>query len=863
MRLERIQARGPKGLYLFGARGLDFDFSQVPHGVIAIVGKNGAGKSTFLELTPAAIYREFPSRREQELVDAVEGRDAFIDLQVTFDGKGTYRVRVNLDSVARATDAVLEVTKPDGSRQTLNDGKATTFDTAIAREFPPMPLLLASAFASQKRAGAFGKLDRKARRDLFASLIGLSQYEAWAGTARTAALAVDRRRETLSELVAHLRTLTSDALADEFDRTGNRLQAELGTAEVQAARLAPAVEVGAELVGQLRTKAARYIAAQAEAAALEQRKVDRSQELQRLAGERQQVDQDAARQHEAIEQRRDRAIVAERAAIAALPTDDQLDTALTARLVSIDTALAAKVGDRRERIANNRSHRLDREAEIRQAAADLVEQEARLETARTSMMEADRAHRTAEANVHHAELDHARLASAPADLTGAKTSTALLDRVPCHAEGAYAACELLRAAQTTQASLPRLEARVRERDALTERIASDRSTLQACRQADVSARQQVIDLEQAIAELRKTAALLPDLTSAQDRIAAYEKDIVAFEQEAEHERQAARRDRDACKADVVAEHRRRALAVEHAHATAMAELEALASTTGQKRLALSDREAQIQSDLATIDRQTAEFRQLMADNASAHQELVTVEAELVESRRELEEIRRTLARLEAEAESFARRRDEFTARLVERERLEAAVFSLSAELVEWQVLARILGRDGLPVLEIDAAGPGVSALANDLLQASFGSRFTVDLITQAVKADGKGFKEVFEVRVYDVDRGGEAKDLGLLSGGEEVIVEEALRSAIALHMNQRNVLPIRTCWRDETIGALHPSVAPTYVAMLRRLRDRGGFERVLFVTHNLEAAALADAQIRIEDGRIDVLFPPFAATEAA
>ena len=299
-------------------------------------------------------------------------------------------------------------------------------------------------------------------------------------------------------------------------------------------------------------------------------------------------------------------------------------------------------------------------------------------------------------------------------------------------------------------------------------------------------------------------------------------------------------------------------AIATARATSEEDLAALADRLGAQRLELDVREGEAVVAISTLDRQVAALTALVDANASAHDTLLQTDATLTQARAALERARDVATRLEAEIVAFERTRAEFRQRQFERENLEIAEAAFADELTVWQAFARIFGKEGLPVLEIDAAGPGVSAQANDLLQACFGARFTVELITQDTKVDGSGFKEVFELRVYDSERGGAAKDLGLYSGGEQVIIDEALKSAIALFVNQRNVRPIRTCWRDETTGALDPDNALRYVQMLRRVRERGGFSQVLFISHNPEAAAQADVQLVFGAGRIDVRYPPFA-----
>jgi ABC-type siderophore export system fused ATPase/permease subunit len=73
--------------------------------------------------------------------------------------------------------------------------------------------------------------------------------------------------------------------------------------------------------------------------------------------------------------------------------------------------------------------------------------------------------------------------------------------------------------------------------------------------------------------------------------------------------------------------------------------------------------------------------------------------------------------------------------------------------------------------------------------------------------------------------------------------------AIALYVNERSPMPIRTLWRDETGAALDP--VPTrshYVHMLRKVRELGGFHHVFFITHNPRPRRSADTQIQVGGG---------------
>ena len=208
--------------------------------------------------------------------------------------------------------------------------------------------------------------------------------------------------------------------------------------------------------------------------------------------------------------------------------------------------------------------------------------------------------------------------------------------------------------------------------------------------------------------------------------------------------------------------------------------------------------------------------------------------------RELSELDRKIAKYE-EAIRIA----EEAAKALQK--IEAEISVKTIDLDDWRHLQKALGRDGIQALEVDAAGPEISDLINDLLHSCFDSRFSGALETTALKADGRGTKEIFDLRVIDSEMGtdGSASEL---SGGERVIVAEALSLAICIYNTRRSSIPIQDLFRDECAGALDYVRAPLYVTMLRKAIELGNFHRVYFITHQRELWDLADTQIRVEDG---------------
>ena len=165
-------------------------------------------------------------------------------------------------------------------------------------------------------------------------------------------------------------------------------------------------------------------------------------------------------------------------------------------------------------------------------------------------------------------------------------------------------------------------------------------------------------------------------------------------------------------------------------------------------------------------------------------------------------------------------------------------------LGDWTLLARCLSHDGLIALAIDDAGPTLSRLANDLLLACYGPRFTVAIRTLVATAKGDE-REGFDIVVHDGNTG-EAKSVGLMSGGERTFVEACLTRAIALYLAMHTGRRYATLFSDEADGALDPQRKRMFLAMKREVLRLGGYAREYFVTQTPELTAMADAVIDLE-----------------
>lgn len=166
---------------------------------------------------------------------------------------------------------------------------------------------------------------------------------------------------------------------------------------------------------------------------------------------------------------------------------------------------------------------------------------------------------------------------------------------------------------------------------------------------------------------------------------------------------------------------------------------------------------------------------------------------------------------------------------------------------DWSILAEAFSKNGLQALEIDRAAPAIEEIVNDLLESCYGNRFRLEVHTTRPDSTGKKMLETAEFFVIDGVKG-HAGPVSQFSGGEQIILSEALSLATSVYSARRHGLRWLTPIRDEVTGALDSDHVGRYVAMLRRVIEIAGFERFIVVTHQPEVAELADAVIEVKEG---------------
>ncbi len=787
--------------------------------VVALIGANGAGKSTALKCWPGAMYRgTFDQGR---LATLSQARDSYREAGiVTADGT-PYTIRQTYDHVSGKAEAL--VLNGDG-KPVLLDAKVTTFDEWAKIHLPDPGVFFTSLFARQgAKSPNFLDLSRGDRKATLLRYLGIERYEALAEIARR------HERET-SEAIRRLearRDELSDAAGDPEE-----IQRELESTRTAAAR-------AAEMVA---TAEARLKAAQDRHAGL----------------------LDAQRN-------RDRAL-AKRAAIVSRETDLRNRAGNLAKRIELNEQLVADA----ERIRQKAGELARIETQIERASAQLATAAGEVGRARGAADRAHAAHRDL-ARSHKAAEGRVSLARSRA--TDAAVVRKAVEDLPGAREARDAAREAITAAEQVAIDLRDLVAKstesrieglrhglrelsenvlVEEFDAYAGRVLTtdDSAAAEAAsavteipnadhrhRQARVteaSERDDVFRLQGLVDRLPAIEAAEADLEVALGEAS----DLVARLQTTKADSEAAESAATKAHSDQQHEQRRRAeLEDQRSGLSTAAEqlkrLESAETLLGDLRTQAETARGDLAAVLEELDAAP------LPPDAEPLPDLSVEEAAVREAKeRHVDAAKAVAVRDDRLAE--ARREAERIAEIT------GQVQAHHAELQDYARLALDLGKDGLQALEIDAAGPELSELATDLLHRSYGPRFTVSIETTRLDATGKRELEECYVNVVDTEQGTDG-DADRLSGGERVLVGEAIRLALTTVSCRRAGLSGVTLVRDETGAALDPDAGPAYVAMLRRAADLIGADRVLFVTHSPELWALADARIEVKDGQLTVV----------
>ncbi len=409
---------------------------------------------------------------------------------------------------------------------------------------------------------------------------------------------------------------------------------------------------------------------------------------------------------------------------------------------------------------------------------------------------------------HHAEM---RLSALSTELDGAKKSHSntlsrcgLISEVPCYGLPLQKQCKLLAEANTARDSLPGLEEKLATLAEFVKEVKEEANKYAAIDEQIVTAKK---NLGAVTAQHRAAAALaamqgqidVAEAAMVADRQAI--SDAVAYNSTAEQS---------------ITEGEKEISRLTEQLRETLTNLEGASKKKIQQyteeMLALPP--IQEQSRLLEMESQLSDLKKWIAKYESRKHELTA-----------------TIATLEERARRLLVERDEAA-------KDRAKVSELENDLAHWTLLGKALGRDGIVALCIDDAGPTLANLANDLLSACYGHRFSVRIDTQRETAKG-AMAETFDIKVLDSEQDA-IKSISDTSGGERIWINECITRAMALYQAQSSGRHYECLFSDESDGALDPEKKRQFARMKRRVLELGGYRREFFITHSDEVRSVAD-----------------------
>ena len=782
---------------------LDFEALAGDAALVAIAGSNGRGKTTVMDnMHP---YLTMPSRA----MTAGPGGFAYYDhvclpeseKDLVWAHEGTrYRSQVVIRAgTRRRTEAFLfarsgETWRPvqlaDG---TVSDGKVETYTRCVEAVCGSADTFFTSVFSAQGKR-QLSHYRNGEIKTLLADLLGQEEIRALGQKAADVARA----------LKAGLVTLRQEVVG--VDEESRRIGEEQRRVEGADARTVQALAAKAD--AQTALEAARSTHA-------------------RLAAEREQTFATQA-QRRRLQQERQVALDADKQNMAALDAQDRQEQGRLARLTQRIADRITQERRRREALEGRRrqQHQVLGDAPAVQRAMRALPRSQRLLCARTErvgllrqqvqrLSDCTSAQRTAQLRLAEIEREAGRAALRTEELS---RRYGLTDEVPCAGSDLQGRCKLLADAHEARPLVPNAQAEVHrlatEKRTVLEQLEQIRMMVLALVSAPIDCH--VAEHWERLA--RDRVSRLAVLAARAGEIERVRDEVTVVDQEL----------KTLAAADCVDE-----TTNERAERQQVATVREQVSGRREQQVAQTrERLDRLDESLAALPAPFDEQWLVAASGAVGRATAAVTAAEQAH----------LVALRDAQSWQGATRQMAIVAQ--RRTLLMARIACVESSLGGWTLFARCMSNDGLIALAIDDAGPALSGLANDLLLACYGPRFTVSIHTLVETAKGEQ-KEGFDIVVHDGDSG-ESKSVGLMSGGERVFVNECLTRAVALYLAEHSGRRYATLFSDEADGALDAERKRMFMAMKREVLRLGGYEREFFVSQTPELTAMADAVIDME-----------------
>jgi exonuclease SbcC len=806
------------------------DVDSLPGPLVAITGPNGSGKSTLLGLLAAGcIDREIPTSsygKYQTLAELATSRSSMVE--VTLTNGHRYTIRQVVDSQTGSGASVLlgkdgMSLRDEKGQVIVPDGKVSKFDAWAKKAFKPQDVREVSIFSAQGHSGVFDLTGG----DLKAVILRVRGIERYETLSKRAGEHAKEYRELLVTLTARIK--------DERERG-----ADLQKLTEERERLQELISMAS---GELKRAEAALVSARAEFEEVNKTRALNT-EMRRSISEAKQRLYDAERKHQVLQDRltHEQAVLEQRDEIeAAILKEKELESKLSELQVALEREAAKQQAI--TEVGKSLKQQLARAEQDSQAVKDRLERSRRLLNDAPAIKKA----------VSQLAGLQERLSSASQFITGAEEQLSSVRSVQLASESERV--NLLRVGHQTIKTVGTI---AKAKQTASETLETDdklldeglhySETLRVAQEEVKAAHQAETNARKALSEAQMLAGRAESLDHAEVLQKEAELDLARLNREMaettkEIGQQITNWKKSRESSDVLVSRSNEARFM----LTTIKPLAEKAGLIGNAKTLVKELQGQLkQGDVEVRTLTTAISKLPEPEKDPDLPDVNLAEGRVRLAREELTAAEKDLV-LTQHRESQAK---ESAARYAE---LDAERKEVEQELSDWVRLEDDFGKKGIQALEVDAAGPELSDLTNELLRECFSSRWTIEIATTRDSATGKKEIEQCEVTITDHVEGRIAAAKSL-SGGQKAIVGEAISSALSVMACRHGGVDSPTLIRDETDSSLTEENAPLYVAMVRSVALKTDAHKVLLVSHNPEVWKLCNSVVRLtEDHRVEIV----------
>lgn len=175
------------------------------------------------------------------------------------------------------------------------------------------------------------------------------------------------------------------------------------------------------------------------------------------------------------------------------------------------------------------------------------------------------------------------------------------------------------------------------------------------------------------------------------------------------------------------------------------------------------------------------------------------------------------------------------------EDIKNKISSLEKDVKDYEIIQASFGNTGIPIIELSTASPEIADIANNILREIFEDRFIINFDTQRDTKDNRKIDD-FVITVFD-SRSGRTKRLDWISGGEGLLIKQALYYAFSVIRARRTGLNFKTRFLDESDGAFDGETRVEYLKMIKSAHDQCNAVQTLLITHSQEIKEVLDQRV--------------------